>query len=616
MSLPAYLEIPLRLVLLVGGLVLPGSMVLRALRLPWSLAAAFASSAVVLYAAVLVFAWTGAIISFTTLAAALAGVTLVARLVPARPPITQISPSFACFTRMGGWLPLYLAFWLIIGWRLGYQPLSGPDTPFRWSWLSEQMLSFRTLDFYPPRTSDDFVRYFWAESIPPGIAGLHAWAYACGGNTLAWWTSPVSALELFSVHELAWRLGNRWGGEKVARRSVLFVAACPLLTWSATLGQETGLMALAAVGIVWALSHAREVDGDRWTALAAIFSIAAASCREYGPLFPLATLAASAWLGAPRRQLWLLTAIALPLAAAWPVRVWALTGNPVFSLNVAGMFPTNPVFTMWNDTLRGPAAESLARFSSWLHLGRYFLLWALPSLLGLVALVVLLAQWLREARLVAVFVALTVGLWLISVGYTAGGLFYSLRVLGPAFALLSVTASYGLAHVLKTTRADQVAALFLAGMLLESLPKTLVLPENPYRVAPKDWTQALKQLPVAASEWDRALLDMVRPLPDRRRVVSDYVGAPKLFASIGTEVAPLWSPQVSPLFDDKLKPEEIAQRWRRSGLRYLVLLKSGPTAGFVQTRALWRAPHFSVKTVAETPNFVLLEATALQSVAK
>src|SRR3954465_13705511 len=125
MALPAYLEIPLRLALLLAGLLLPRSMLLRALRLPWSLAAAFASSVALLFAIVLVFAWTGALISLATLAAALALCTLACRLVPARQPTTQLSSSFACFTGMGAWLPLYGAFWLIVAWRLGVQPLSG-----------------------------------------------------------------------------------------------------------------------------------------------------------------------------------------------------------------------------------------------------------------------------------------------------------------------------------------------------------------------------------------------------------------------------------------------------------------------------------------------------------
>ena len=92
MHLPGLIEIPLRLLVLLAGLLLPGSMVLRALRLPWSLAAAFVTSCATLYVIVLIFAGTGALISWATLASALTAVAVAARLVPIRnPPVLQAS---------------------------------------------------------------------------------------------------------------------------------------------------------------------------------------------------------------------------------------------------------------------------------------------------------------------------------------------------------------------------------------------------------------------------------------------------------------------------------------------------------------------------------------------
>ncbi len=608
MQLPGYLEIPLRLALLMGGLLLPGSMLLRALRLPWSLAAAFATSAATLYVVVLVFAWTGAVISLVTLAAALGLVTLLARLVPARASATQLSSSFACFERMGWWLPLYSAFWLIVAYRLGFHPLNGPDVTFRWSWLAEQMLQFGSLDFYPPRSAEDFVRYFWAESIPPGVASLYTWAYACGGSRQALWTSPVVALQLLAVHELIWRLASRWGGEVVARRAVLLAAACPLLTWSVIMGQETGLTAVAVTGIVWSLHHLRDENGDRWAVLAGVFAIVAAGAREYGAVFAIGAILTSGWLQAPRRQIWLLALVALPVTLAWPLRVWLLTGNPVYSLNVAGLFATNPVFIAWNDTLRGPLSQALAAPTSWASLGRYLLLWGLPALIGLVALVFLLVQRLREARIVALFIGLVLALWFVSVAYTAGGLFYSLRVLSPALALLAVVAGYGLGFWVQSPILSRWLAIAVGLVVLESLPKTLVLPENPYRLSIREWPHAVEQFPTLVHTVNEALLAQLQPLPARRRIISDHAGLPRVFAAIGTEVAPLWTPEVAWLFDQTLKPEEVAQRWQKSGLRYLVLGKSGPTANFMETNARWRAPFFTLQPVGETDTHIILEA--------
>jgi len=610
MAVPVYAENTLRLALLLGGLLLPGSLLLRALRLPWSLAAAFATSAATLYVVVLIFAWTGAVISLLTLAAALALVTLVASLVPALPSRTQISSSFASFGQMGWWGPLYGAFWLVVIYRLGFHPLNGPDVTFRWSWLAEQMLQFGSLDFYPPRSGEDYLRYFWAESIPPGIASLYAWAYACAGSTQPLWTSPVVGLQLLAVHELIWRLASRWGGEVVARRAVLFAAACPLLTWSVTLGQETGLLTVAVTGLIWSLHHLRDDNGGRWSVLAGMFSIVAASTREYGTIFAVAAVAATVWLGAPRRQTWLLAVVALPVALAWPLRVWVLTGNPIYSLNLAGIFPVNLVFTAWNDTLRGPSSQALMAWESWVSLGRYLLLWAFPALVGVAAVIMLLGQRLREVRLTAGFVALVGGLWFASVAYTAGGLFYSLRVLGPALALLAFLGSYGFGFVVQGRTATRWLAAAVALVVLESLPKTLVLPENPYRLAWRAWPRAAEQFPTLVRTVNDSLLAQLQPLPDRRRILSDHAGTPRVFAAIGTEVAPLWSPEVAWLFDETLPPGEVARRWRKSGLRYVVLGKSGATANFMQTQARWRAPYFTLRLVAETDTHTILEVTA------
>lgn len=603
------LRLAVLLAVLLAGLLVPGSLLLRALRLPWSLAAAFVGSTALLYVTVLVFAWTSAPISLATLAATLALISILTRAVPTRPSATQLSPSLAMFTRMGPWLPLYLAFWAIVIYRLIFQPLNGPDVYFRWSWLAEQMLATGSLDFYPARSAGDFVRYFWAESIPPGIASLYAWAYACGGSKHAWWTSPVVMLQLLSLHEIIWRLANRWGGEVVARRAVLFAAACPLLTWSFLIGQESGLLALAVAGLVWSFHHFRDADGHRWIVLGGIFALVAASTREYGAAFAVVAIAATVAMRLPRRQTWLLAAITVPVIVAWPLRVWLLTGNPFYSLNVAGLFPTNPIFIAWNDAFRGPHGFALASADNWQALARYLLLWGLPAVVGLIALLALLVQRLREARIVALFVLLSAALWFASMAYTAGGLFYSLRVLSPAFALLAFVASYGLGFFGQNRTAQKLTAVIVVFVVLESLPKTLVLPENPYRISASAWPEAAQQFPAMVRAGEQALVAKLEPLPQRQRILSDDAGMPRAFAAIGTEVAPLWSPEVAWLFDPKLPAGEVAARWQKSGLRYLVLGKSGPTATFMQTRAQWRAPYFTLSTVAETNTHIILEAT-------
>lgn len=611
MHLPGLIEIPLRLSLLAAGLLVPGSMILRLLRLPWSLAAAFVISSATLYTTVLLFAWTGWPISLLTLAVALGLVSLAARSIPMRISTATHESSFACFSKMGGWLPLYLVFWGIVGYRVAFQPLTGPDVYFRWSYLAEQMLRFGSIDFYPPRSGPDFVRYFWAESIPPGIASLYAWAYGCAGTKQALWTSPVVALQLLSLHEIIWRLASRWGGEAVARRAVLLAAACPLLTWSFLIGQETGMTALSVAGLVWCLQNLRERNVRGWIVLAGIFAVVASGTREYGPVFAFAAVFTALAMRVPRKHILVLMAVSLPVALAWPLRAWLLTGNPVYSLNVGGFFPTNRIFVEWTEIFHRKVANSFSTSADWIALARYLTLWALPASFGVFAMIFLLSRRLAEARIPAFFCLIVVGLWYASIAHTGGGLFYSLRVLSPVFAIMVVSGSYGLGLLGRSPLTTGVTSVVIALTLMESLPKTLVLPENPYRLPLGDWPRAGEMFSQSVKNDDQNLISRIKNLPNIEggRIVTDNAGLARLIAPIGLEALPLWSPEVSWLFDPNLSEHDVALRWQKSGLRYVFIAKASPTAGFFRDHARSQPPHFTVLPMFEDDEWSILQIT-------
>lgn len=612
MHLPGLIDIPLRFLLLVAGLLVPGSMALRALRLPWSLAASFLISSAMLYMTVLVFTWTGTTISVTNLAIALGVVALAGRVAPMRGLPPPLASSLSCFSGMEAWRPLYLAFWTIVVYRLVTQPLSGPDVSFRWSYLAEQMLKFGSLNFYPPRSGSDFTRYLWAESIPPGIASLYAWAYGCAGSKLALWTSPIVGLQLLSLHELIWRLAQRWGGELAARRAVLLAAACPLLTWAVLIGQETGMTALSVVGIVWCLQNARERNGRSWMILAGICCVAAASTREYGPIFAVVAIVCALVLRLPARHAGCLATVAIPFSLAWPARVWMLTGNPFFSLNVGGIFPTNAVFIEWSESFHQNSAKAFSTAADWFALDRYLVLWALPAVVGVGALLFLVLRKVKETRVATVFIVLTIALWYASVAHTAGGLFYSLRVLSPAYALLAVAAGYGLGFVNWSRNATGLISFAITLLLVEALPKTLVLPENPYRLPFTEWAQAGDRLGHVVRPSATKLENIISALPlgARRRILSDNGGLPRDLADSNIQIVPLWSPEVAFLFDKALKPQEIARRWKESHLSFIVISKASPTRDFIETHAQWHTAFFTVVTVLETDSVLILQAAA------
>ncbi|MFI5335612.1 MAG: hypothetical protein ACHQ5A_02430, partial [Opitutales bacterium] len=124
--------------------------------------------------------------------------------------------------------------------------------------------------------------------------------------------------------------------------------------------------------------------------------------------------------------------------APWYLRNAALTGNPIFPIDLAGLLPTNPVY---RDVMRGVRAEWSLNGNRQDHLTLVGSLLLGAGAVGLLALPGLRVRGFGP-KLLAWFVLLFAGLWLASIPYTAGGWVYSLRVLGPALPLLAVASGW------------------------------------------------------------------------------------------------------------------------------------------------------------------------------
>lgn len=601
----ASLEAVVRWFVLVAGLLGPGAAILRALRLPRSLAGAFAGSAVALHASVLGLATAGVTVRFTTLAASLLVVTVGAlvigsrrapRPVPAPDPGDTFPTLFAGLGR--GW-PLYLVFWGIVIFRAVGQPLSGPDVDFRWSWLAEQILRTGTLEFYPPHRAADFAVYFWPESIPPGLAALYAWAYGCGGNFLAQWTTPVVLLQFLALHELLWRLGHRLGGLTAARAAVFACAACPLLNWSFFIGQETGLTTVALLGLVFAVFQAAETGVASWAFLAGLFAAVGASAREYGPVFPVFGAFALFAFPNSRRFVGRFLLTAAPLAVAWMARCLIRTGNPFYSLPIGSLFPTNEFFSEWRQFDRARTASPFTTLTGIFAVLRLFALFAPAALLGWL---VLPASRDRRAQVALAGSLLFLALWLWSVPYTVGGLFYSQRVAAPAVALGAVAAG-----VLFSRLRAGPATLVSIGLLAVTLPQTLTLPENASRIPLREWA-GLGQRHADEAAKSQQTSAIAAALNGRgRTIAADNAGHQARLAAHGITVVPLWSPAVAWVLNPALSPAEVREQWREHPVPYLLLAKFEPSLAFLRPHARWNSPPFLVRVAWEDPYAVLLE---------
>lgn len=603
--------LPAQAALLLAGLLLPGAAVGRALGLPRSVALSFLGSALGIYVTIVGCQLLSIRVSLLTLAVGLGLIALGAwAAAPRRPetgaaPATEANDWLGPLPYLGPWAWLYGPVWAALVLRIWHQPLAGPDVEFRWSFLAEQLLAQGSLDFYPPRRAGDFLHYFWVESLPPGASALHAWAFACAGAAHAGWTAPAILLQVWSVHELVWRTTREAAGTRAARFACLAIAACPLLTWSATLGQETGLTALALVAIAFALQRWHRTREPQWAVLAGIAAALGAATREYGLVFPVLAAAGLLAGGADRRA-WLGFAPAVAVGFVWPLRTWVLTGNPVYSLDVAGWFPVNARFATWLAAEREAIGLPLGTSSDWLDFGRYLTNYAPAAAVGWVWLAWNAARRSTLAGWAAGAVAALLTLWWVSVPLTNGGLFYSMRVLSPALALGCIAAGLALDCGCPpgSTRCPVVGAL-VGVLFAATLPATLSLPLSPSRQP--DWTlwpafraeEPAAPEPLAAA-LTRSLAGKAAP-EQAGLVLSDAPGFQHRFAGTGIAVIPLWSPQADALFDPALDAATAGRRWRESGITHLILTKWRMNTAFMETHSRWARPPFSVTKIAETP---------------
>jgi hypothetical protein len=458
------------------------------------------------------------------------------------------------------------------------------------------LLRHGSLDFYPPRSGADFASYFWTESIPPGVASLHAWAYACGGKVAAIWTAPVVLLQFWSLHDLLWRMGNALAGPMAARAACLAAAACPLLNWSLFIGQETGLTAVALLGLVFALLPAAPGAGPGGIGLAALFAALGSSAREYGLIFPAFGAVVLLVRRVPPRTLGTFLAGATPVSLAWLARTFVLTGNPVYSLDLASL-PTNELFATWREHDRSLHAGTLAGATGWLAVLRYLGLFAPAALLGWLCLAV---GRVRHAGLLAAATVLLLALWFASVSHTSGGLFYSLRVAGPAFAVGA------LATGLMASRLGPAFGIALGTLLIATLPQTLTLPRNAWRIPVTEWS-GVRDTHDSLAAQDQRATQIAAALGGARLLVADGAGHQPRLARRGVTVLPPWSPDAEWLFDPAVDAGVARQAWRRTGIRHVLVEKFGPTASFIRARARWLRPPFHSERVWEDASAILLK---------
>jgi hypothetical protein len=501
------------------------------------------------------------------------------------------------------WLPAVVIGAIGLGFRAFLDPSNGWDTSFRWDHLARLMVDHGNLDFYPPVTAEHYELYAWCDGIPPLASLLNLWIYlACDSadpTLLAGRTIGEVAITVIVVGRLAVRLHGR--GAVWPALAVL--SACALFSWSLSMGQETGLSAVAVIALVYYLIEYKETRAAGAALGAGLAATVAAISRDYAVAYAAVGLGLLLLSGGFRRRP--LAAYLLPVclvALPWYARNWALTGNPLFPNPLFGIFPGEPAL---DRILAGV-------FDYWSFSSRFVHLPGLLRSLGFIAGASLLGwagfAFSRQGRVVlAAILLLSLGLWAWSAQLTAGGWNYSLRVLAPSVGLLAASAGWlvGAKPALR-----HVVAILLLTLSVDAARRAWHLPHQP--AAPpipytfeqwRDFEKFAQQLETAPF-WTH-----LARLSAGETILVDSPSTHVLIGSHGGKACMFFSPAARPcLAADQVFADTLAAL-RSNGIRFALISIGDPiTDSFVSA-------HPFLKQLCALPPNRLIGALAIYDLA-
>lgn len=472
-------------------------------------------------------------------------------------------------------------------------PLTGWDTMFRWDFLALRMLETGSLSYYPPATAADFRVYFYVDSISPLVALGNWLLYASCGEPVpratALFVTPQFVLALVLAYRLAALVG---GSTRAGVLAAVILASTPMYLRAVHIGQETGLTALAALATLYYL-HCEEREGSAGvTVVAGVAAGVGALAREYGcVLLPVGLALLLARRASPRRLVAFAAAFSL-VAAPWYLRTWARTGNPFYSIDVAGLFTVNPVYQQ--IMLESRRQLGLTTFDA----GRIEQLLAgvalrstIPLLIGTAA-----ALWLlRRAWWLALTAVLFVMIWGYSVGVTQGGVIYSTRVLSVTWAMLSVAAGVGLSQLPRSRGWRMAVNSVVIVAVGWAVLIVAVLPMDPQGLPADRWVAAMGRTQTPPRPERHMAEAIVRKAPPGLRILTDNMYLHAALVGTTVDAVPYWSPEVRFLFEQGIDPLEARRRLRDLGITAVAwaddnihqkALEQSPLLG--QDRARWR----------------------------
>lgn len=464
---------------------------------------------------------------------------------------------------------------VVLLYRATTQALFGIDTVFRWDYLAREMAQQQSLEFYPPTLARHFKIYSWPDGIAPAVSSIYLWIYDLSGKVRPLLTAPAVALQYAIVLTLVYFLGRKYFSPRAGVAGVAVLASSPIAVWATAMGQETGLLTSALLAMLYYLPRQASEEQLADVAIAALAAGMGGLAREYGLAFPVFGLALAATRKLSRRALIVFAITAALACGPWYLRNWMRTGNPLYGIDLAGLFP-NPAVHAW-------LMKSIALESGWPAVPPRWSLF-LSLTLGPVAVLSGAGLGLIRPRPYALLAGVGLGIiiWCLSVPYTAAGFINSTRVLSPALVVGAVVGGATFARLASTRRRRLGGTVVLLVFSLPAALQALTLPAPLYRVPPREWLRA------GNGSNDYHALPLFNELArwaGAHGILT--LGPDALLTSKGATTVPLWSPDVHFLFEPLPAPE-VARRLRSRDIAFVLLTK-----GRINERLLAHSPFLT-----------------------
>jgi hypothetical protein len=432
-------------------------------------------------------------------------------------------------------------------------PLSGFDTPWRWNFLSQQMLDFKNFDFYPPVRSMDFYKYSYPDAIPPLVSFIYWWIYSAAQNSDPLLSILFVLIQFFLCSYGTYVLSNVLCSTQAAIFALGFLLSSSIFFGSLFMSQEIGCIALATVSLFYFLIMAKKNDSLGFVASAGMAAGMGILSREYGFILIFLGLLALIWLRLGYKFILIFLILAIFTGSPWYIRSFFLTGNPFYSLNVGGIFAMNKVYNeimISYSALLGPnrfSSEIITFIIQSIYYGA-----SAHFTIGIAAGL----YFFKRTGYLFISALILMAIWFYSMNFTAGGYLYALRVLAPSICLLSVLAGIFFHKTVDNINLPKWMYIFLFFLMIRSFIYDITYPIHPFKIPFSKWYRS-SLAPRDAFDPRRGLSTIAEKLfPANSKILCDEAYSAAALSKSTIKAVSIFSPEVDFIFKSMNTPAD------------------------------------------------------------